>query len=55
MFKSGGVKLTVTGSAKIDQEVPINPKASFGDGEMTWLRFGDSGSEELWVRDLVAP
>jgi hypothetical protein len=45
-FKGGSVTVTVTGSAKIDQEVPINTKASFGDGEMTWLQFGVSGSEE---------
>jgi hypothetical protein len=46
MFKSGSVTVTVTGSAKIDQEVPINTQASFGDGEMTWLQFGASGSAE---------
>ncbi|HEY8256318.1 MAG TPA: hypothetical protein VIG08_01560 [Gemmatimonadales bacterium] len=45
-FTGGSVQLTVTGSAKIDQEIPINTKASFGDGGMTWLQFGNSGSEE---------
>jgi hypothetical protein len=44
-FVSGSAKVTVKGSVKIDQEVPINTKASFGDGEMTWLQFGVSGAE----------
>ena len=45
-FTGGSINLTVTGSAKIDQEIPINTKASYGDGGMTWLQFGNSGSEE---------
>jgi len=44
-FTGGSIKLTVTGSARIDQEIPINTQASYGDGEMTWLQFGASGSE----------
>lgn len=44
-FTSGSAKVTVRGSVPIDQEVAINTKASFGDGEMTWLQFGVSGSE----------
>ena len=44
-FVGGSVKMTVTGSIQIDQEVPINTKASYGDGEMTWLQFGASGSD----------
>ncbi len=36
----------VSGAVQIDQEVPINAKASFGDGEMTWLQFGVSGAAE---------
>jgi hypothetical protein len=45
-FTGGSAKLTVTGSAKIDQEIAINDKASYGDGAMTWLQFGVSGAEE---------
>ena len=44
-FTGGSAKVTVTGSAKIDQEIAINTKASYGDGEGTWLQFGESGSE----------
>jgi hypothetical protein len=44
-FVDGSAKVTVSGSAQIDQEIAINTKASFGDGGMTWLQFGESGSE----------
>jgi hypothetical protein len=44
-FVGGSAKVTVRGSVQIDQEVAINTQASFGDGEMTWLQFGASGSE----------
>ena len=44
-FVGGSAKLTVSGSVQIDQEVAINAPASFGDGEMTWIQFGVSGSE----------
>ena len=44
-YTGGSVHVTVTGSAKIEQEEPINPQASIGDGEMTWLQYGASGSE----------
>jgi hypothetical protein len=44
-FTGGSAKVTATGSAKIDQEIAINIKASYGDGGMTWLQFGESGSE----------
>ena len=44
-FTGGSVRVTVTGSAQIDQEIAINAKASYGDGEMTWLQFGVSGSD----------
>lgn len=43
-FTSGTAKVTVTGSFQIDAEIEVNTKASFGDGEMTWLQFGDSGA-----------
>jgi hypothetical protein len=45
-FTGGSAKLTVTGSAKIDQEIAINDKASYGDGTMTWLQYGVSGAAE---------
>ena len=44
-FTGGSAIVTVTGSAKIDQEIAINTKASYGDGGMTWLQFGESGAE----------
>ena len=44
-YVSGSATVTVTGGFQIDQEVTINKMASFSDGEMTWLQFGDSGSE----------
>jgi hypothetical protein len=44
-FTGGSAKVTVTGAAKIDQEIPLNIQASIGDGEVTWLQFGASGSE----------
>lgn len=43
-FVSGSARVTVTGSFQIDEDVAINAKASFGDGEKTWLQFGISGS-----------
>ncbi len=43
-FVSGSATIVVRGTVQIDAEVPINTAASFGDGEMTWLQFGDSGS-----------
>lgn len=43
-FTGGSAKVTV-GSAKIDEDIAINTKASYGDGGMTWLQFGASGSE----------
>lgn len=45
MYVSGSAIVTVTGSFQVDGEIQINNKASFSDGEMTWLQFGDSGAE----------
>jgi hypothetical protein len=45
-FSGGSAKVTVTGSFTIDQEIPINTQASFGDGGSTWLQFGASGAAE---------
>ena len=44
-YVSGSAIVTVTGGFQVDQEVALNDKASYSDGEMTWLQFGDSGSE----------
>ena len=43
-FTGGSVKIVVTGSFSINADVPLNVQASIGDGEMTWLQFGVSGS-----------
>jgi hypothetical protein len=45
-FMDGSIKVKVTGTFSIDEDVQINTKASIGDGEMTWLQFGASGSAE---------
>jgi hypothetical protein len=44
-FTAGSAKVTVTGSFQIDQDIPINVPASFGDGGMTWIQFGVSGAD----------
>ena len=44
-FVDGSAKLIVTGAFAINEDVPINKQASFGDGESSWLQFGASGSE----------
>lgn len=43
-FTGGSAVIKVTGAFQIDEEVAINTVASIGDGEMTWLQFGNSGS-----------
>jgi hypothetical protein len=45
-FTGGSAKVTVTGSTRITQEIPLNTIASISDGESTWLQFGASGSAE---------
>ena len=45
-FTGGSATVTVTGTFQVQAEIPINDKASFGDGEMTWVQFGASGSKE---------
>jgi hypothetical protein len=45
-FSGGSARVTVTGTFTIDQEIPINTQASFGDGGSTWLQFGVSGAAE---------
>jgi hypothetical protein len=44
-FSGGGAAVTVTGVDQFAQEIALNTQASFGDGEMTWLQFGVSGSD----------
>jgi hypothetical protein len=45
-YTGGSVKVTTTGAIQLDQVIPINDKASFSDGEKTWLQYGASGSKE---------
>ena len=45
-FTTGSATVTVTGTFEVQAEIPINDKASFGDGEMTWVQFGASGATE---------
>jgi hypothetical protein len=44
-FTSGSIRVKVTGSQSIDEEIPINTQASIGSGDVTWLQYGASGSE----------
>src|SRR5262245_7923771 len=44
-FTAGSIEVRVTGSQSIDATIPINFQASIGDGEVTWLQYGASGSE----------
>ena len=44
-FTAGSIEVRVTGSQTIDETIPINVPASIGDGEVTWLQYGASGSE----------
>jgi hypothetical protein len=46
MFSAGTAKLVVTGAFQVSADVPINAKASFSDGEKTWIQFGASGAKE---------
>jgi hypothetical protein len=43
-YTGGRATVTVSGSATIEQEIPLNPQASYSDGEVTWLQFGVSGA-----------
>ena len=45
-FTGGSAKLIVTGSFTISQELALNPQGGFGDGEVTWIPFGVSGSDQ---------
>jgi hypothetical protein len=45
-FTGGSAKVVVSGAFSINEDVPINSQASFGDGTATWLQFGNSGSAQ---------
>jgi hypothetical protein len=45
-FTGGSAKVQVTGAFSINEDAPIDTQGSYGDGEVTWLRFGASGSEK---------
>src|SRR6185369_412192 len=45
-FVDGSARVVVTGAFSINEDVKINTKASYGDGESTWLQFGASGSAQ---------
>jgi hypothetical protein len=45
-FTGGSVQVSVSGMFTIDSAIAINTAASFGDGNFTWLQYGDSGSDE---------
>ena len=42
----GSVKVKVTGAFTIDEEIQLSKKGGGGDGEMTWLPYGESGAAE---------
>jgi hypothetical protein len=45
-YTDGSIEVSVTGSATIEGEIPLNKEASISDGEVTWLQFGVSGAAE---------
>ena len=45
-YVGGSAKVTVSGSFRINADIPINKQASMSDGEMTWLQYGVSGAAE---------
>jgi hypothetical protein len=54
-YIAGSAAVTVTGAFQIKADIPINTKASISDGEMTWLQYGDAGSEEPNMLLTVSP
>ena len=54
-YIAGSAAVIVTGAFEIRGDIPINTKASFSDGEMTWLQYGDSGSEAPNMLLTVSP
>ena len=45
-FVSGNVQIKVTGAFAMNETVALNTMASIGDGEVTWLQYGVSGSAQ---------
>ena len=45
-YTGGSITVKTTGAFLLDKEIPINDKASYSDGEKTWLQYGASGSKE---------
>ena len=43
-FTTGSIQVKVTGTWAMDETIPIDKMASIGDGGMTWLQYGASGS-----------
>ena len=54
-YVGGSAKVTVTGSFQISEDIAINTKASYSDGQMTWLQYGVSGSEAPDLTVTVSP
>ena len=54
-YVGGSAKLTVTGSFQISEDIAINTKASYSDGQMTWLQYGASGSDAPNLTVTVSP
>lgn len=44
-YVGGSATVKVSGSFQIDSVIPINTQASYSAGDMTWLQYGNSGSE----------
>ncbi len=45
-FVSGNIQIKVTGAFAMNETVALNTMASIGDGDMTWLQYGVSGSAQ---------
>lgn len=45
-YTADSAKVVVTGAFQFDADIPLNAKASYSDGESTWLQFGASASKE---------
>jgi hypothetical protein len=40
----GSITITVTGAFTMNVTLPLSAKGGFGDGQMTWIPFGDAGT-----------
>lgn len=54
-YVSERAKVTVTGSFQINEDIAFNDKASYSDGEMTWLQYGVSGAETPGLLVTASP